>query len=125
MDTITHEDKKVSLILTAIRDKKGVEVVAIDLREKAVFCDYFFIVSGTSSVHIETIADGIEDALAKEKIRIDHHEGIAESGWIVLDAGDAIVHIFHPEKRRFYNLERLWADARFLEIAQQNEPSAP
>jgi ribosome-associated protein len=88
------------------------------LEEKASFCSYFVIVSGTSSVHLDTIADAIDEQLSREQYKINHVEGIAESGWIVLDIGDIVVHIFHPEKRRFYNLERLWADARFLDVGQ-------
>ncbi len=95
----------------ACEDKKGEDIVILDIRKLSSISDYFVIVSGTSDRHVRAIAENVIDKMAEKKIKCTHVEGLAESLWALLDFGDVIVHAFHPETRRFYNLERLWGDA--------------
>lgn len=90
---------------------KALNSVVLDLRKISNFCDYFVILTGTSKTHIKSIADGINEGLRKEGIRINHAEGYEYSKWIILDYSSVIVHIFDEQTRNFYDLEHLWADA--------------
>jgi ribosome-associated protein len=83
----------------------------LDMRGVTIVTDYFLICHGTSSVHIRGLADAVTEALAKESQRPYGVEGYQEAGWVLLDYGDVIVHIFSEEQRAFYGLERLWSDA--------------
>jgi ribosome-associated protein len=74
-------------------------------------CDYFVIASGTSTTHVRAIADNIERRLKEKGQRVWHTEGEREALWVLLDCGDVVVHVFLDQTRRFYDLERLWADA--------------
>ena len=101
-------------IETAIRaaeDKKAEALTVLDLRKAAGFTDYFVICSGTNSRQIRAIADGVVEALAAEGEKPAHVEGYDRSEWILLDYFDFIVHVFAPETRTFYGLERLWGNA--------------
>lgn len=83
----------------------------MDMRKISTIADFFVIAGGNSVVHTRAIGDWIKDSLKKRNARIWHIEGYREGKWILLDYGDVIVHIFQPETRRFYSLERLWGDA--------------
>lgn len=83
----------------------------LDLRRLAPFTDYFVIMSGGSSRQIEALEEDITRAMREAGVRRFHREGTPASGWILLDFSDIIVHIFGPEEREFYELERLWAQA--------------
>jgi ribosome-associated protein len=96
----------------AADDKKGKEVKILDIRSITTVADYFVICSGTSSTHIRAIADNVEGTLSQQGLRLHHMEGYQNGRWILLDFGDIVVHVMHEEERQFYNLERLWGDAR-------------
>ena len=81
------------------------------MRKVANFCDYFVICSGTSDRHIQAIADGIEEGLDRIGVRLPHKHGMNNTAWILVDAGDVVVHIFEHDSRDFYGLEHLWQDA--------------
>ncbi len=99
-------------IVDAIAEKKGEDIILMDLREHATFADYFVICSGTSERQIKAIVDGIAETAKKQfRLHAHHAEGDAQSGWILLDFTDVIVHIFAPRQRHFYNLEGLWKEA--------------
>ena len=83
----------------------------MDMKRSSNFTDFFVISSGSSQRQVQAIADGIQEELLKKKIPFWHEEGYREAAWIVLDYGDVIAHIFFQEKREFYRLECLWADA--------------
>jgi ribosome-associated protein len=101
-------------VLTAVKaaeDKKAVDLVALDLRKAAGFTDYFIICSGTNPRQIRAIADGVMEALAAGGAKPAHLEGYDRSEWVLIDYFDFIVHVFSPETRLFYGLERLWGNA--------------
>jgi ribosome-associated protein len=101
------------VIIEAIKEKKGQEIVVINLKElKQSIADYFIICHGSSNTQVETIADFIERQTRTEiRERPLHVEGTTNAQWVLLDYSDVIVHIFQESYRRFYNLEDLWADA--------------
>jgi ribosome-associated protein len=85
--------------------------VVLDLRGISSATDYFVIVSGTSDAHVRGMAEYLVRALAPSRIEPHHVEGLAQGRWVLLDYVDFVVHVFHPELREFYQLERLWGDA--------------
>ncbi len=95
----------------AIRDLKGVDVQVLDLRGLADATDFFVIASGTSEGHVRGLGQKVLDALEECGWGYHHAEGLATGRWALIDAVDVVVHLFHPETRRFYQLERLWGDA--------------
>ena len=99
------------LVLEALSDRKAVDAVVLDLRGLCAATDYFVIVSGTSDAHVRGMADHLMVALAPRGVAPHHVEGLAQGRWVLLDYVDFVVHVFHPELRDFYQLERLWGDA--------------
>ncbi len=102
------------LVVDAASDKKALDIVLLDVHDVASFTDYFVICSGTSDRQVRAIADGIDEALVKEGVLPYKREGTADDGWVLLDYSDVIVHIFSPEQRAFYGLEKLWERARIV-----------
>ncbi len=92
--------------------KKAQRIVILGMKRLTAITDYFVICSGTSSVHLEAIADGIMEGLAKEKIKPLGVEGSKFLSWVLLDYGEVIIHIFRQDAREFYRLESLWGDAK-------------
>ena len=102
-------------IVDLIEDKKGENIVLLDIREHTVIADYFVICSGASERQLKTIIRSIQDDIKQETgIYASHVEGEADSGWVLIDYSDVIVHAFAAEKRAFYDLEGLWEDAPVL-----------
>ena len=95
----------------AALDKKGEDFTVIDLEGRTIIADFFAIVTGRSKIQTRSIADAISQALKDSDHHIARTEGYNDGNWILLDAGSVIVHIFTPEQREFYNLERLWGKA--------------
>jgi ribosome-associated protein len=110
-------DPALRFAVEAARDKKALDIVVLDLRGLASFTDYFLICTGGSHRQIETIADEIEEKLKEAKRRPSHVEGYPRGEWILMDYVDFVVHIFTPTSRSYYNLERLWGDAKRLAVA--------
>lgn len=104
-------ERKVRHAARAALDKKAVDLVVLDVRTLSGVTDYFLVCTGRSVTHVTTIADAIRDGLKELDVRPLHAEGVAESGWILLDYGDVLVHVFLEETRDYYALERLWGDA--------------
>ena len=112
----TRLPKQVTLAIQAAADKKANDLVVLDLRKAAGFTDFFVICSGANSRQVRAIADGVVEALADSGAKPAHAEGYDRSEWVLLDYFDFIVHIFAPDKRSFYGLERLWGNAEPVEI---------
>jgi ribosome-associated protein len=101
-------DKTLSMILSRLDDMKAEETVTIDLRGKSAFSDYMIVTSGRVNRHVGAIAENVAKGLKEAGIANIHIEGLPNCDWVLIDSGDVIVHIFRPEVREFYNLERLW-----------------
>jgi ribosome-associated protein len=95
----------------AANDKQATDILLLDMRGVCSFADYFVIITGESSRQIKAINGEVEHALKKKDISIHHREGDSDSGWILLDFGDVIVHIFAQVERQYYQLEKLWSNA--------------
>lgn len=92
-------------------DKKAKDILLLNMEGLSPVTDYYVICSAGNTTQVRTIADNIEDELAKEEIFVNHKEGYQDNHWVLLDYGDVVAHIFLEEERDFYNLEHLWADA--------------
>lgn len=92
-------------------ERKGRDMLVLDLRGLSDATDYFLLISGTSDIHVRSIAEGILGELKKDGIRPSHIEGLRSGRWVLIDYIDFVVHVFHPAARDFYQLERLWGDA--------------
>ena len=109
---------QVKRAIDAAQDRKGSDVVVLDLRPADGFTDYFVIVTGHNLRQIQAISEAIQESLAEKGAHPSHVEGGDHAGWILLDYFDFIVHIFSPEQRSFYALERLWGSAERMEIPE-------
>lgn len=108
--------EKAKRIVEILDKKKAIDIVGIEPKELTVVSDYFIVASGTSNTHVRSLADEVDDEMQKLGIDVDHIEGRA-TGWILLDYNDVLVHIFQPESREYYNIERLWNDAARLDLS--------
>ncbi len=116
---LTATENLVKIIIDGIQDRKGENVVSLDLRTlKGSVCDFFIICQGNSRTQVDAIADSIHENV-KKKLgeRPYHNEGFGNAEWIIMDYVTVVVHIFQPENRRFYNIEGLWADAEIMRHA--------
>jgi ribosome-associated protein len=104
----------VRTVVTAIEDRKGHRIQVLDLRGLNDATDFFVIASGTSDAHVRGLADGVLEAMQRAGHVAHHVEGLPTGRWVLLDFVDLVVHLFHPETRTFYQLERLWQDAPVL-----------
>lgn len=100
----------------AADEKKGRDVRLLDIRSISSVTDYFVIVSGTSTTHVRSLADNVEKVLQEAGMPLHHMEGYQNGRWVLLDFGDIVVHVMHENEREFYNLERLWGDAREIAV---------
>ena len=112
------------LVLEALADRKAVDALVLDLRGLCTATDYFVIVSGTSDAHVRGMADHLVEALAPRGVAPHHVEGMAQGRWVLLDYMDFVVHVFHPELRDFYQLERLWGDAPVVAVGDSGATGA-
>ena len=99
------------LIVEVASDNLAADIVMLDLRGLASFTDYFVVLSADSTRLIQALEEDIATTLKQSKLSIHRREGTAASGWVLMDCSDVIVHIFSPEEREFFGLERLWARA--------------
>ena len=104
---INHLKKEIENILY---DNKAEEITSIDLKDKTSIADFMIVASGNSSRHIQALSEMLVDELKKKGISNCHLEGKNSSDWKLIDAIDIIIHIFHPKKRKFYDLEKMWSE---------------
>ncbi|MGN7997734.1 ribosome silencing factor [Sphingomonas sp. ABOLD] len=97
------------LVLTSLEDDQAVETVSIPLAGKSSIADYMVIASGRSTRQVASMAMKLADKIKAEQGRTPRVEGLPAADWVLIDAGDVIVHLFRPEVRSFYNLERMWS----------------
>lgn len=103
------------LLVETILDKKGSEITLLDLREQAVFADYFLICNGENDRQLRSMANSVaQDAKQKGSAQAKSVEGSPEAGWVLVDFGDLLVHLFSPGMRHYYDLEGLWDDAHVV-----------
>lgn len=113
-------DEVVKLALHVASEKKAVNPVVLDLRDITSFTEFFVITSGTNQRQVQAIADEISEQLKKQlKYKANRIEGYSSAEWVLLDYGDFIVHIFNEKSRDFYELERLWRDAKRVELPEE------
>ena len=108
--------EKAKNIAKILDKKKAIDIIGIETKELTVMSDYFIIASGTSDTHVRALADEVDDEMKKLGVEVDHIEGRA-TGWILLDYNDVLVHVFQPESRQYYNIERLWNDAARIDLS--------
>ncbi len=99
-------------------NKKGKDIVIMDLQGISDITDFFVIVSSESDLHTKTLAHHVEAELQKEQVKPLHREGFTKLNWVLLDYVDVVLHIFRPETRDYYALERLWADAKTIKVVE-------
>jgi ribosome-associated protein len=101
-----------ALILARLEDSKATDSATIDLKGKTSLADYMVVASGGSNRHVSAIAEHLLEALEKAGFKGLRTEGMPNCDWVLIDAGDVIVHVFRPEVREFYNLEKMWSRSR-------------
>ena len=103
-------------VVQAALDKKASNVVVLDLRHTPAFTDYFILCSGQNQRQVKAIADAVEESLRAARVKAAHVEGYDRAEWVLMDFFTFIVHVFTPQTREFYSLERLWGDAERIDV---------
>ncbi len=106
----------VNIAVQAAENKKAMDVTVLDIKAVSVIADYFVICSGRTVTQVRAIVEKIQEELKKEGVIAFGREGYREANWVLLDYGDVIIHVFQEAERTFYNLERLWGDARVVPV---------
>ena len=109
-------ERKVQRAARAARDRKALDLVVLDVQGLSSVTDYFLVCSGRSTTHLATITEAIRAELKQDGVRPLHAEGATESGWVLLDYGDVLMHVFLEDTRAYYALERLWGDAPSIPV---------
>jgi ribosome-associated protein len=99
-------------------EKKGNDIVILDVKKLTDVTDYFVIISGESEPHVKALSDYLEEKLEQEENKVWHREGYSNLNWVLLDYVDVVVHIFKDQTRQYYQLEKLWGDARIIRIEE-------
>lgn len=98
-------------VVDVAADKQASDIMMLDLRRECSFADYFVLMSGDTARQMRSICEDIEADLKQSGVRLHHREGTEDAGWVLLDFGDVVVHVFAPETRQYYQLDRLWRSA--------------
>jgi len=106
--------QSLSLILSALEDAKAEDIIAIDLRGRSVLGDFMVIASARSQRHVLAVADQLLHKLRERGVRNVRSEGLEGGDWVLLDSGDVMIHLFRPEIREFYNLEKMWQPEKMV-----------
>jgi len=121
MPKATTAKKTQSWIQDALEDAKARDIAVLDVRKISDFTDYMVIATGTSNRHVQSTADKVVDALRTHGVRTVGVEGGKTGDWVLIDFGDVVAHVMREEIRDFYNLEKLWSDARRIEPDEKKE----
>ena len=114
-----NQSKEMALLAyNALEDKKSEDIRVIEIGKVSVIADYFIIANGNSSSQVSAMVDAVEEALGKKGYDPKRIEGVHSSGWILMDYGDIVVHIFSKEDRLFYDLERIWRDGNTVSLEE-------
>ena len=105
-------EEQVKAIVQALKDKKGVDVKAYDVRGVSGLCDYYVVATGTAAPHVKALIAATQAAMKANGVESYRTSGDRDSGWVVVDYVDVVVHAFSPEARAYYAVERLWKDAK-------------
>lgn len=111
---------EVGRVVRAALDKKATDVVVLDLRKTPAFTDFFVLCSGQNPRQVKAIADAVEETMKAAKVRPAHVEGYDRAEWVLMDYFTFIVHVFSPQTREFYSLERLWGDAERVDVSHDS-----
>ena len=101
-------EEALNLILSRLDDMKAEDTITIDLRGKSTIAEYMVVTTGRVNRHVAAIAENVSKGLGEKGIKNIHVEGLQNADWVLMDCGDVIVHVFRPEVREFYNLEKMW-----------------
>ena len=112
-------DERIRRTINAAWEKKALDLTVLDLRDIASFTDYFVIATGTNRRQVQAISDEVVEQLKHSGTRAARVEGYQTAEWILIDYGDFIVHVFDEKARRFYDLERLWREAKRVDVSAQ------
>jgi len=112
----TDPEQLAKAIAKAIDMRKGVDTRILNIKNLSLIADYFVITSGTSKPHVDALTETVLDFLNKHGHSTRRVEGKASGRWVLIDAGDVVVHIFHKDERAYYQLERIWSDAPVLSL---------
>jgi len=110
-------DERIRRTLNAAWEKKALDLTVLDLRDIASFTDFFVIATGTNRRQVQAISDEVVDQLKRSGTRAARVEGYQTAEWILVDYGDFVLHVFDEKARRFYDLERLWREAKRIDVA--------
>ncbi|MFP3903645.1 MAG: ribosome silencing factor [Armatimonadota bacterium] len=109
-----HPQEKVQIAVESILERRGQDVVVMDMRDVTTICDYFVICHGLSPTHIDALAEEVQQQMKADGHLPFHIEGSKDGRWVIQDYLEVVVHIFTQEARRFYDLQRLWSDAKIV-----------
>lgn len=105
------------ITVSAAENKKALDLIALDLQGISLIADYFVICHGNSDRQVQAIVNEIRNRVHEAGITIRGVEGFDVARWVLIDLGDVIVHVFHQDERKYYNIEKLWSDAKVVELA--------
>ena len=122
----TRLPEQVEALCAALYDKKALDILAIHVGDRTVIADWFIICSGRAVPQIKALSDDLEDKAEQIGLDLRRTEGYDAGRWIVLDYADVLVHIFHPEERQYYNMERLWdTDETAVAYSRERDAETP
>ncbi len=104
-----------NLVVNAAEDKKAMNIVSLNIKQISLIADYFVICHGNSDTQVQAIATAIKKGIEEKGGHVRKMEGFDTARWVLVDIGDVVVHVFHRDEREYYNIERLWSDAKVVE----------